>query len=39
MKGYYNDYGYMGYVPMYGRYVLFGSEEEYEAYYHDKEES
>ena len=38
MKGYYNSYGYMGYIPGKG-YTLFASEGEYEECYEELSES
>ncbi len=32
MKGYYTPYGYMGYVPEVGKFMLFTSETEYIDY-------
>lgn len=32
MKGYYTQYGYMGYVPELGKYILFASETDYQEY-------
>ena len=29
MKGYYTNFGYMGYIPNLGKYILFATEEEY----------
>lgn len=41
MKGYYVDFGYMGYIS--GRYMLFASESDYNEYvkeiYSDESES
>ena len=34
MKGYYTEYGYMGYVN--GRYMLFASEADYYDYVNDR---
>ena len=32
MKGYYTNYGYMGYVPEEKEYMLFASESDYSEY-------
>lgn len=32
MKGYRTDFGYMGYIPEFNKYMLFSTEEEYISY-------
>lgn len=36
MRGYYTQYGYMGYVPHLQRFILFVNEKEYLDYFQQK---
>lgn len=37
MKGYLVGYGYMGYIPSQGKYILFATEAEYVERFHDSD--
>lgn len=37
MRSYHVDSGVMGYIPSFGRYILFATDSDYEAYYRDCE--
>lgn len=37
MKGYYTPYGYRGYLPSQGKYLLFSCERDYIEYYNEYE--
>ena len=38
MKGFWVDYGYMGWIPTQNKYKLFVSDNEYAEYYREQEE-
>jgi hypothetical protein len=33
MKGYYTSFAYMGWIPRFGQYIKFSTEEEYKEFF------